>query len=134
MFYTVPGTTTVLWKTTRDMLTWSEAKTLKMDSTLELSCTLDPVAISYQGLIHIVANNELGKGSLLLRFDGDAAWTRAKSFIGQDYSSSPGMAIHNGLLKLVFSGWKGNLGSRALDLFCYDGNVVSEPDTSLALG
>ncbi|MCY1449500.1 hypothetical protein D9M71_662390 [compost metagenome] len=44
------------------------------------------------------------------------------------------MAIHNGLLKLVFSGWKGNLGSRALDLFCYDGNVVSEPDTSLALG
>jgi len=134
MFYKEPDSTTVLWKSTRDMVNWSEAKPVKIDGALNLSCALDPVAISYQGLIHLVANNELGKGSLLIKFDGDTAWTRARTWITRDYSSPPGLAIHNGLLKVAFSGWKGNLSTRAIDLYGYDGNAISEPDTSMRLG
>lgn len=134
MFYKGVEGSSILWKSTTDMSTWSEPQAVKIDGVNDLRTELEPVAISYQGLIHLVANMGGAQGTMLIKFDGDSAWARGRVFIEAPYSSTPGLAVHNGLLRIVFSGLIDARSDRALHQYCYDGNSLSAPDVSLNLG
>lgn len=134
MFYKDLGSNIVLWKSTTDMTSWSEPQAVKVDGVYDLVTDLDPIAISYQGLIHLFSNSGSKEGTSLIKFDGGSAWTRARVFVEKSFSSTPGLAVHNGLLRIVFSGLITPQGDRALHQYCYDGNSLSARDVSLNLG
>lgn len=134
MFYKELGSRQVLWKSTRDMVTWSDAQVVTSDGATALMCACDPAAISYQGLIHLMARDESSQGTRLLKFDGESAWTRASTLIDSNYGYAPGMTVHNGLLKMAFTAWKKDLNNRAIFQYSYDGNALSTVDISLNLG
>ncbi|MGE8418457.1 hypothetical protein [Pseudomonas sp.] len=133
MFYKAPGTTALLWRSTGDMATWSTPRSVKIDGVRDLHPAVEPAVISYHGLIHLIVKSGTQPGWELMRFDGESAWACTRTFIGKDHPSSPGVAIHNGLLKVAFSDTRPN-GSRGLDLYAYDGNSLSSPESSFELG
>ena len=122
MFYKLHHATNIYCTHTLDMEKWSAPALVKKDGIKTIKSYLSPVAITYQGLIHLIYK-DLEGGFYLLKSDGQH-WTSAIPFIGADYGHSPGIAIHNGLLKLAFC----NLAkatSPALYQYSYDGNALS---------
>ncbi|OUM22500.1 hypothetical protein B8W70_27290 [Pseudomonas sp. 1239] len=84
----------------------------------------DPIAIVYQGLIHLFYKDGDGR-TLLLKYDGQQAWTEPRVFIEQAYPFMPGVTVHAGLLKLAFTRSIANADGRALYQYAYDGNTLS---------
>ena len=81
---------------------------------------LSPVAISYQGLIHLIYKAKVG-GFYLIKFDGERS-TRPQLLVADDYTHSPAAVIHNGLLTLLFGSRVDTVGD--LYQYRYDGNVI----------
>lgn len=122
MFYRLHDSSNIYSTHTADMEHWSEPALVKKDGINAVNTYLSPAAITYQGLIHLIYKDREG-GFFLLKGDG-ACWTSPIALIGADYSHSPGIAVHNGLLKLVFCNLaKSN--SPNLYQYSYDGNALS---------
>lgn len=122
MFYKLHDSSNIYFTHTLDMEHWSEPALIKKDGINAAKTYLSPVAITYQGLIHLIYKDREG-GFFLLKSDGKI-WTSPIAFIGADYGHSPGIAVHNGLLKLVFC----NLAKAATPVlyqYGYDGNAIS---------
>jgi hypothetical protein len=122
MFYKLHDSNNIYCTHTPDMEHWSEPALIKKDGVNTIKSYLSPVAIAYQDLIHLVYKDHLG-GFFLLKSDGEH-WTSPIAFIGADYGHSPGIVVHNGLLKLVFCNLS-KAPSPALYQYCYDGNALS---------
>ncbi|KFE52004.1 hypothetical protein [Pseudomonas syringae] len=122
MFYKLHDSSNIYSTHTTDMELWSKPALVKKDGVKSVSTYLSPVAITYQGLIHLVYKDRDG-GFFLLKGDGEC-WTSPIAFIGADYGHSPGIAVHNGLLKLVFCNLS-KATSNALYQYSYDGNALS---------
>lgn len=122
MFYKLHDSSNIYSTHTPDMEHWSEPALVKKDGISTVKTYLSPVAITYQGLIHLVYKDREG-GVFLLKGDGNY-WTSPIAFIAADYSHSPGIAVHNGLLKLVFCNLSKTT-STALYQYSYDGNALS---------
>lgn len=134
MFYKESDGSSVWWRSTTDIATWSQPQTVKVDGVTTLTMERDLVAINYQGLIHLVASLDGTEGTVLIKFDGDSTWSRARVLIDTPATSTPGLVVHNGLLRIVFSGLIKDKNDRALHQYCYDGNSLSAPEVSLNLG
>ncbi|MCS5516486.1 hypothetical protein NWF32_20495 [Pseudomonas qingdaonensis] len=89
----------------------------------------DPIAIVYQGLIHLFYKDGDGR-TLLVKYDGKQAWTEPRVFIEQAYPFMPGVTVHAGLLKLAFTRSIANADGRALYQYAYDGNTLSPATVS----
>lgn len=122
MFYKLHDSSNIYSTYTTDMEHWSKPALVKKDGVKSVSTYLSPVAITYQGLIHLIYKDRDG-GFFLLKGDGEY-WTSPIAFIGADYGHSPGIAVHNGLLKLVFCNLS-KASSLALYQYSYDGNALS---------
>jgi hypothetical protein len=119
MFYKHSGFSSVFYRTTINLVTWTTWKTLQKDKDNNISTYLSPVATLYQSLIHLIYEDRDDKKVYLLKSDGEN-WTSSILLINRRYGHSPGLTVHNGLLKLIFIG-KNN----RLDQYTYDGNAVS---------
>ena len=130
MFYKHPGFASIFYRTTTNLVTWTTWKTLQKDKDENVSTLLSPVAILYQNLIHLIYEDRDDKKVYLLKSDGEK-WTSSILLINKRYGHSPGLAVHNGLLKLIFIA-KNN----RLDQYTYDGNAVSPviPSNGLQCG
>lgn len=122
IFYKVRDGHNIYCTTTLDMENWSKSIPIKKGGPNTINTYTSPVAITYQGLIHLFYKDTQG-GFFLLKSDGEN-WTSPIPFIVADYGHSPGIAVHNGLLKLVFCNLS-NTPSRVLYQYCYDGNSLS---------
>ncbi|MDD1966065.1 hypothetical protein NPS29_12115 [Pseudomonas putida] len=130
MFYKHPGFSSVFYRTTANLVTWTTWKVLQKDKDINISTFLSPVATLYQNLIHLIYEDRDDKKVYLLKSDGEN-WTSSILLINKRYGHSPGLAVHNGLLKLIFIG-KNN----RLDQYTYDGNAFSPaiPSNGLLCG
>lgn len=122
MFYKVHDSSNIYASYTTDMEKWSRPTLIKKDGIHPVKTYLSPVAITYQGLIHLIYKDSEG-GFFLLKGDGER-WTSPIAFIGADYSHAPGIAVHNGLLKLAFCNLVAAT-SPVLYQYSYDGNALS---------
>ncbi|CAM3222399.1 hypothetical protein BZK31_01715 [Pseudomonas floridensis] len=122
MFFKLHDSPNIWYIQTTDMKEWTKPALLKKNESDTISTYLSPVAITYQGLIHIIYKDKNG-GFFLLKSDGEA-WTSPIAFIGADFAHSPGITIHNGLLKLVFCNLS-STSSSELHQYGYDGNALS---------
>lgn len=131
MFYKVASSNNIICASTTDMEHWSRPRLIKKDGINTVTSNVSPAAITYQGLIHLVYKDTKG-GFYLVKSDGEH-WTGAIALIPADYTHSPGIAVHNGLLKLVFCNLP-NAASSALYQYSYDGNALSPvmPSTLLS--
>lgn len=101
VFLRVPGKNWIMHRRAKDLADWRTVS--KIESPADNVTTIDdPVAIAYQGLIHVFYKDEAGR-TMLVKYDGENAWTVPRVFITQAYAFMPAVTIHNGLLKLVFS-------------------------------
>lgn len=123
MFYLLEDSDSIGYRSSPDAVQWSRPALVKHVNGIGAVSHVNPVAVVYQGLIHVVYKTLDGK-FYLTRFDGDRAWTRSRVFIPVDYGHSPGVVVHNGLLHLLFAD---NAGAATHDLYhyCYDGNALS---------
>jgi hypothetical protein len=130
MFYKHPGFSSIFYRATTNLVTWTVWKTIQKDKDINVSTYLSPVATLYQNLIHLIYEDREDKKVYLLKSDGEN-WTSSILLINRRYGHSPGLTVHNGLLKLIFIG-KDN----RLDQYTYDGNAVSPaiPSSGLQSG
>ncbi|QVM89501.1 hypothetical protein JYG34_15860 [Pseudomonas entomophila] len=111
-----------------------------------LKSSRDVVACVYQGLIHVFYMTEAGL--CLIRFDGESGWSRGQLFIDKFYTEMPSVVVHDGMLIVAFADTSqdgiGNtisvlpgaqsLGNEGgIDLYRYDGHVVSSVDRSIGI-
>ncbi|MFK0095134.1 hypothetical protein [Pseudomonas sp. NPDC090592] len=127
MFYKVQNSSNIMYATTSDLINWSQMPVVKNNGNQSLLTYMSPVAATYQNLIHLIYQDKADKRYYMLKCDGEN-WTSSISLIDKRYPHSPGLCVHNGLLKLLFSGD----GSK-LDQYCYDGNAVSPLVSSIKL-
>lgn len=115
---------------TTDLAKWRRENYTIADAGVPALTNLCPVAITYQGLIHLVYKSRNG-GFYLVNYDDNAHSTRPRLLVSEDYGHSPGITVHNGLLKLLFS----SKADMPFDLYAYgyDGNALSVPTRSSAL-
>lgn len=130
MFYKVESSNNIFYISTTDMVNWSTPALIKKDGINTVTTYVSPAAITYQGLIHLVYKDTKG-GFYLVKSDGEH-WTGAIALTPADYTHSPGIAVHNGLLKLVFCNLL-NAASSALYQYSYDGNALSPAMASTLL-
>jgi hypothetical protein len=130
MFYKRPGFSSIFHSSTTNLVTWTGWKTIQKDKDNNAYTYLSPVATLYQNLIHLIYEDREDKKVYLLKSDGEN-WTSSILLINRRYGHSPGLTVHNGLLKLIFIG-KDN----RLDQYTYDGNAVSPaiPSSGLQSG
>lgn len=122
MFYKLSASSNIFSASTSDMETWTRPVTIKKDGIKSISTNLSPVAITYQGLIHLIYKDSEG-GFFLLKGDGER-WTSRIALISADYYHSPGIAVHNGLLKLIFTNFS-SIPPFDLSQYSYDGSSLS---------
>ena len=94
-----------------------------------ISTSISPKTIVYQGIIYLIYRDLDNSGWYFINFDGQR-WSFPTCFTKTNYTYSPGLAIHNGLLKVAFVGSTGNIDSisdRVIYQYCYDGNKWSSP-------
>lgn len=130
MFYKYHGNSDIYYSHTSDMEHWSTPFIIKTDHSDTIASNLSPVAITYQGLIHLFYKDQHG-GFFLLKSDGEH-WTSPIAFISGDYLHSPGITVHNGLLKLAFCSLS-HAPSTALYQYTYDGNALGPVVASMQL-
>ena len=118
----------VMFVSTADLKHWSVMRSVT-EVGIPVRTNMSPVALSYQGLIHIVYKAKKG-GFYLIKSDGEDN-TRPQLLVADDYNHSPGVAIHNGMLTLVFGSRADALGD--LYHYRYDGNVIGQPMRSSVL-
>lgn len=130
LFYTWANHGYIGHCSTTDLAAWRRESYSVTDASVPVRTNLSPVAITYQGLIHLVYKSKKG-GFHLVNFDDNAHCTRPRVLVAEDYGHSPGIAVHNGLLKLLFS----TRTDMPFDLYAYgyDGNALSAPTRSSAL-
>ncbi|KPW73799.1 MULTISPECIES: hypothetical protein [Pseudomonas syringae group] len=122
MFYKLHGSKNIYCSHTPDMENWTAPEVVKKDGINTIKSNLSPVATTYQGLIHLIYKDIEG-GFFLIKSDGEC-WTSSIALVPADYHHSPGIAVHNGLLKLAFC----NLAKAkhpALYQYSFDGNALS---------
>lgn len=127
MFYKTPASRNIYHRRTTDVRSWAEQPVLKKDGVNTAITELSPVAITYQNLIHLIYQDDLSGESLLQKTDG-GVWSGPARLVTRHYEHSPGIAVHNGLLKLIYTD-----DSHVLHQYTYDGNSISPvvPSTSL---
>lgn len=130
MFYKLSTSSNIFSASTSDMETWSRPVMIKKDGTHSILTNISPVAITYQGLIHLIYKDKDG-GFFLLKSDGEY-WTSRIALIGADYHHSPGITVHNGLLKLVFTNFS-STPPFDLSQYSYDGSSLSPVVASTVL-
>lgn len=123
MFYVLEDSDNIVHRYSTDAVQWSRPALLKHANGSGVLSNLNPVAVVYQGLIHVFYK-ALDGNFYLTKFDGNTAWTRPRVFINDSYGHSPGAVVHNGMLNLVFSE---RADAAAYDLYHYryDGNCLS---------
>lgn len=131
LFFQTRGSSNLFHKTSSNLQQWSVATVLKSDGLHVISGAGRPVAITYQGLIHLCVRLDTGKFHLF-KHDGSTAWTRGVQLIDAEFAYPPGMVVHNGLLKLAFSD-AASASEHAIHLYCYDGNVIGPATLSTGL-
>ncbi|RAU44657.1 MULTISPECIES: hypothetical protein [unclassified Pseudomonas] len=127
MFCTVPDSENIFRKSSSDMMEWTRSSIVPTGSDGPAMTHLSPVAITYQNMIHLFYRDRRDRRFWMMKYDG-FKWSRRVLLIDQAYEHSPGITIHNGLLKLIFAGNTG-----ALELYGYDGNAISPPALSHSL-
>ncbi|WP_460044249.1 hypothetical protein [Pseudomonas sp. S2_H01] len=127
MFYKGPSGRNIYHQRTTDVRDWTAQPIIKTDGVNTAVTELSPVAITYQNLIHLIYQDDVSGESHLQKNDG-GAWSGPARLIARQYAHSPGIAVHNGLLKLIYTD-----ASHVLHQYAYDGNAVSPlvPSTSL---
>jgi len=138
LFHHVHDNPVNIWqRSTLDLKEWTRSTLVKSDGAHPLRSHLSPVAIAYQRLLHLVYKDADG-GFYLLKFDGVRQWSRAQLLFRDDYPSSPAVAVHNGLLKLLFTQASADTPAAGahydIHQYGYDGNVLGPRVTSTALG
>ncbi|MDR0276285.1 MAG: hypothetical protein LBJ37_00105 [Paucimonas sp.] len=131
LFHHVPDSTNLWYCSTTDLKTWAPSVLVKADGVYAVRSPLSPLAITYQRLVHLVYKDSAG-GFYLIKFDGVRQWSRAQLLLPDDYPHTPAGAVHNGLVKLVFSQPKAD--DYALHQYGYDGNVLGPVSVSTSLG
>jgi len=127
MFYKVQNSVNIFHKTTADLETWNRLPLIKTDGVRTALSHLSPVAVTYQNLIHLIYGDRNAARCYLLKSDG-LNWTSRILITDTPYAHSPGLTVHNGLLKLAFAGQDG-----ALKQYAYDGHSVSPAVSSTLL-
>lgn len=130
MFYKRPGYASIFHTTTTDLVSWTGWTTVLKDNVNNAYSHLSPVATLYQNLIHLIYKDRDDQKVYLQKADGEN-WTSSILLIEKPYDHSPGLTVHNGLLKLIFIG-----NDRRLDQYTYDGNAISPviPSSGLQSG
>ncbi|OLS58906.1 hypothetical protein [Pseudomonas putida] len=132
LFYQTPDGSNLLHRSTTDLKVWTKPVYVKSDGKNTARSWISPLAITYQGLIHLVYK-EVDGDFRLIRFDGDSHWTRGSRLLADNFHHSPAGVVHNGLLKLLFSD---KVGYPTYDIhqYAYDGNVLGPATISTELG
>jgi hypothetical protein len=127
MFYKTPAGRNIYHRRTTDVHSWAEQPIIKKDGVNTAITELSPVAITYQNLIHLIYQDDDSSETLLQKTDG-GVWSGPARLVAKHYAHSPGVAVHNGLLKLIYAD-----ASHVLHQYAYDGNAISPvvPSTSL---
>lgn len=127
MFYKRPSTKNLYHRRTTDLRSWAELPTVKKDGVNTALSDQGPVAITYQNLIHLIYQDANSGESVLQKTDG-GVWSGPSRLVARPYDYAPGIAVHDGLLKLIYVD-----ASQVLHQYVYDGNSVSPviPSTSL---
>ena len=127
MFYKRPSGKNIYHRRTADLQEWAEQPIIKRDGINTAVTELSPVAITYQNLVHLIYQDDVSGESLLQKTDG-GAWSGPVRLVARQYEHSPGIAVHNGLLKLIYTDT-----SQAIHQYCYDGNSISPMVASTSL-
>ena len=106
-----------------------------------ISTSVDPKAIVYEGLLYLIYTDHSRKDGWYYITYNKEKWSFPTRFTNINYEYSPGLAIHNGLLKVAFIGKIYNEGGngisdRVIYQYCYDGTSWSHsvPSSSLSAG
>ncbi len=138
LFHHVHDNAVNVWlRSTLDLKEWTRSTLVKSDGAHPVRSNLSPVAITYQRLVHLVYKDAAG-GFYLLKFDGVQQWSRAQLLCRDDYPCSPAAAVHNGLLKLLFTRATGDTPAPGahyeIHQYGYDGSTLGLLAESTALG
>ncbi|WP_062387335.1 hypothetical protein [Pseudomonas abietaniphila] len=127
MFYKRPTGKNIYYRRTTNVQEWAEQPVIKRDGVNTAVTELSPVAITYQNLIHLIYQDDVSGESLLQKTDG-GAWSGPLRLVTKPYEHSPGIAVHNGLLTLIYTD-----ASQVLHQYSYDGHSISPlvPSASL---
>lgn len=102
----------------------------------EIHASVSPKTIVYQGLLYLIYAAPDKDGWYYVKLD-KGSWSYPTRFTRINYSHSPGLAIHNGLLKVAFVGSidkrTDRLSDRTIYQYCFDGNSWSLPAVSTHL-
>lgn len=131
VFFRVPEKNWIMQRRSTDLEQWRAAYKVK-GLGVNVTASDNPVAIAYQGLIHLFYKDDAGQ-TMLVKYDGEDAWTQPRVFIEQAYGYMPSVTIHNGLLKLVYSHHIGSGDDFAVYQYAYDGNSLSPRTRSSGL-
>ncbi len=123
MFFKTNEYDAIRYIETSNLLNWSDEKIVHHFGGQNAYSYSSPASITYQGLIHVFYKSMYG-GFFLTKFDGLNAWTTPLEIIPEHFIHSPGITIHNGLLKLAFVD-KENVADGNIYQYCYDGNCMS---------
>ncbi|HCN44859.1 MAG TPA: hypothetical protein DIT18_03705 [Pseudomonas sp.] len=132
LFFKLRDSSNLQYRSTLDLDIWTKAVYVKSDRTNTARTHVSPLAITYQGLIHLIYKDVSG-GFFLIKFDGDEHWTRSRRLFEESFHHSPAGVVHNGLLKLLFSDKQGTP-YYDIHQYAYDGNVLGPATVSTNVG
>jgi hypothetical protein len=127
MFYKRTTGRNIYHRRTTNLHDWAEQPVIKRDGVNTAVTDMSPVTITYQNLIHLVYQDDVSGQTFLQKTDG-GLWSAPLRLVVRKYDHSPGIAIHNGLLKLIYAD-----ASQVLHQYCYDGNSISPVVPSVSL-